>query len=116
MADQLELSLDPNGEHIKLKWSKDDEPLSKPLRLDIDLLRKRSRAVREALSALNSYILTNQELEEEKDPGWQGYAGVLRTLRQRGQALRSALLNEDDARSQELLRTIESLRGWLEMN
>jgi len=110
MADQLELSLDPNGEHIKLKWSKDDEPLSKPLRLDIDLLRKRSRAVREALSALNSYILTNQELEEEKDPGWQGYAGVLRTLRQRGQALRSALLNEDDARSQELLRTIESLR------
>ena len=36
MAGELELSLDPNGEHIKLRWSKDDEPPSKPLRLDID--------------------------------------------------------------------------------
>ena len=26
MADKLELSLDPNGEHIKLRWSKEDEP------------------------------------------------------------------------------------------
>ena len=54
MADALELTLDPNGEHIKLKWSKDDEPLSKPLRLEIELLRRRSRAVREALSELRS--------------------------------------------------------------
>jgi hypothetical protein len=69
MADALELTLDPNGEHIKLKWSKDDEPLSKPLRLEIELLRRRSRAVREALSELDSYVCTNQELEEEKDPG-----------------------------------------------
>ena len=33
MADKLELSLDPNGEHIKLRWSKDDELRSKPLRI-----------------------------------------------------------------------------------
>jgi hypothetical protein len=110
MADALELTLDPNGEHIKLKWSKDDEPLSKPLRLEIELLRRRSRAVREALSELNSYVCTNQELEEEKDPGWRRYAAVVRKLRQRGQALRSALLNEM-TRSQELLRAIESLRS-----
>jgi hypothetical protein len=38
MADELELSMDPNGEDIKLRWSKGDEPPSKPLRLDIDLL------------------------------------------------------------------------------
>ena len=115
MSDTLELTLDPNGEHIKLKWSKDDEPLSKPLRLEIELLRRRSRAVREALSELNSYVCTNQELEEEKDPGWRRYAAVVRKLRQRGQALRSALLNEDDARSQELLRAIESLRSGAEV-
>ena len=98
MADKLELSLDPNGDHIKLRWSKDDEPPSKPLRLDIDLLRKRSRAVREALGALNSYVCTNPELDEERDPEWRRYGGVLRTLRQKGQALRSALLKEDDPR------------------
>jgi hypothetical protein len=115
MSDTLELTLDPNGEHIKLKWSKDDEPLSKPLRLEIELLRRRSRAVREALSELNSYVCTNQELEEEKDAGWRRYTAVVRKLRQRGQALRSALLNEDDARSQELLRAIESLRSGAEI-
>jgi hypothetical protein len=109
MAGELELSLDPNGEHIKLRWSKDDEPSSKPLRLDIDLLRKRSRAVREALSALNNYVCGNQNLEEEKDPGWRNYATIIRTLRQKGQALFSALLNEEDPRSQELLRVVGGL-------
>ena len=115
MADKLELSLDPNGDHIKLRWSKDDEPPSKPLRLDIDLLRKRSRAVREALGALNSYVCTNPELDEERDPEWRRYGGVLRTLRQKGQALRSALLKEDDPRSQELLQAIEGLRPGAEL-
>ena len=109
MAGELELSLDPNGEHIKLRWSKDDEPPSKPLRLDIDLLRKRSRAVREALSALNNYVCGNQTLEEEKDPGWRNYAAIIKTLRQKGQALFSALLSEEDPRSQELLRVIGGL-------
>ncbi len=109
MAGELELSLDPNGEHIKLRWSKDDEPPSKPLRLDIDLLRKRSRAVREALSALNNYVCGNQSLEEEKDPGWRNYAVVIKTLRQKGQALFSALLSEEDQRSQELLRVVGGL-------
>src|ERR1700719_997843 len=99
MADELELSLDPNGDDIKLRWSKDDEPPSKPLRLDIALLRKRSRDVRDALTALNSYVCTNQKLEEEKDPGWQRYAGFLKTLRQKGEALRSTLLDGEDPRS-----------------
>jgi hypothetical protein len=115
MADELELSLDPNGDHIKLRWSKDDEPPSKPLRLDIDLLRRRSRAVREALCELNSYVCTNQNLEEAKDPGWRCYAGALRALRQKGQALRSALLKEDEPRSQELVRAIEDLRPGAEL-
>jgi hypothetical protein len=115
MADELELSLDPNGEDIKLRWSKDDEPPSKPLRLGIDLLRKRSRAVRDALTALNSYVCTNQKLEEEKDPGWRRYAAILKTLRQKGQALRTALLNEEDPRSQDLLRVIEGLQPGAEL-
>jgi hypothetical protein len=115
MADELKLSLDPNGDHIKLRWSKDDEPPSKPLRLDIDLLRKRSQAVREVLSKLNNYVCTNQNLEEERDPGWRSYAGVLRALRQKGQALRSALFKEDEPRSQELFRAIEDLRPGAEL-
>jgi len=115
MAGELELSLDPNGEEIKLRWSKDDEPPSRPLRLSIDLLRKRSRAVRDALTALNGYVCANQKLDEEKDPGWRNYAGVIRTLRQKGQALRSALLNGEDPRSQELLHVIESLAPGAEL-
>jgi hypothetical protein len=115
MAGELELSLDPNGEEIKLRWSRDDEPPSRPLRLNIDLLRKRSRAVREALKALNSYVCGNQQLAEENDPGWRNYAGVIKTLRQKGQALRSALLDEEDPRSQELLGVIESLEPGAEL-
>jgi hypothetical protein len=115
MADELELSLDPNGDDIKLRWSKDDEPPSKPLRLDIALLRKRSRDVRDALTALNSYVCTNQKLEEEKDPGWQRYAGILKTLRQKGEALRSTLLDGEDPRSQELLRVIKGLQSGAEL-
>jgi hypothetical protein len=115
MASELELSLDPNGEQIKLRWSRDDEPPSRPLRLNIDLLRKRSRSVREALTALNSYVCSNQKLEEEKDHGWRNYAGVIKTLRQKGQALRSALLNEEDPRSQELSHAIESLQPGAEL-
>jgi hypothetical protein len=115
MADELEFSLDPNGDDIKLRWSKDDEPPSKPLRLDIALLRKRSRDVRDALTALNSYVCTNQKLEEEKDPGWQRYAGILKTLRQKGEALRSTLLDGEDPRSQELLRVIKGLQSGAEL-
>ena len=115
MADELKLSLDPNGEEIKLRWSKDDEPPSKPLRLKIALLRKKSRDVRDALTALNGYVCTNQKLEEEKDPGWQRYAGVLKTLRQKGEALHAALLDEEDLRSQELLRVIKGLQPGAEL-
>jgi hypothetical protein len=115
MADKLELSLDPNGEHIKLRWSKDDEPPSKPLRLKSEQLRVRSADVREALNALNSYVCTNQKFEEEKDPGWRRYADVLRTLREKGEALHNALLIEDDPRSQEFLRAIEELPQGAEL-
>jgi hypothetical protein len=109
MAGVLELSLDPNGDQIKLRWSTDDEPLSRPLRLSIEKLRKRSGDVRAALTALNSYVRTNQNFEEEKDPGWRNYASALKTLQQRGRALRNTLLDEEDARSRELLAVIGSL-------
>jgi hypothetical protein len=33
MIGVLELRLDPNDKHIKLRWSRDDEPPSKPLLL-----------------------------------------------------------------------------------
>ena len=72
-------------------------------------MRKRSRAVREALSALNNYVCGNQTLEEEKDPGWRNYAAIIKTLRQKGQALFSAFLSEEAPRSQELLRVIGGL-------
>ena len=112
---ELELSLDPNGDHIKLRWSKDDEPPSKPLRLDIGLLCKRSREVREALNQLNSYVRANQKLEEEKDPGWHRYARVLKTLRQKGEALRNALLNQDNRLSEELAQAIKELEPGAEL-
>ncbi len=115
MADKLEITLDPNGEHIKLKWSKDDEPLSKPVRLKVERLRKRSREVREALNELNNYVCGNQQLEEEKDPGWRRYGEVIKKLRRCGQALRNALLNEDDARSEEFLQAVESLGAGAEI-
>ena len=115
MADKLELSLDPNGEHIKLRWSKEDEPPSKPLRLKSEQLRVRSADVRGALNALNSYVRTNQKFEEEKDPGWRRYADVLRTLREKGEALHNALLIEDDPRSQEFMRAIEELPQGAEL-
>src|SRR5262245_27624873 len=115
MADALELSLDPNGDQIKLKWSKDDEPWSRPFKLSIDLLRKRSQAIRDALTALNDYVRTNQDLEEEQDRGWRNYASVLKTLRQKGQALRYALFNEEDPRARELLNVIESLPQGAEL-
>jgi hypothetical protein len=84
MGSGLELSLDPNDEDIKLRWSKDDEPPSKPLRLKSKQLRIRSGDVREALSALNSYVRTNEKFEQENDPGWQRYAEILRALREKG--------------------------------
>jgi hypothetical protein len=115
MADKLELSLDPNGEHIKLRWSKDDEPPSKPLRLKSEQLRVRSADVRDALNALNGYVCTNQKFEEERDPGWRRYADVLRGLREKGEALHNALLIEDDPRSQELMRAIEELPQGAEL-
>jgi len=115
MADKLELSLDPNGEHIKLRWSKEDEPPSKPLRLKSEQLRVRSADVRGALNALNSYVGTNQKFEEEKDPRWRRYADVLRTLREKGEALHNALLIEDDPRSQEFMRAIEELPQGAEL-
>src|SRR5215467_4000675 len=110
MGSGLELSLDPNDEDIKLRWSKDDEPPSKPLRLKSKQLRIRSGDVREALSALNSYVRTNEKFEQENDPGWQRYAEILRALREKGEALRNALLIE-----QELISVIEGLPRGAEL-
>jgi len=115
MGSGLELSLDPNDEDIKLRWSKDDEPPSKPLRLKSKQLRIRSGDVREALSALNSYVRTNEKFEQENDPGWQRYAEILRALREKGEALRNALLIEDDPPSQELISVIEGLPQGAEL-
>jgi hypothetical protein len=115
MAGELELSLDPNGEHIKLRWSKDDEPPSKPLRLNIDRLRKQSRDIRDVLNELNNYICTNEQFEEGKDPGWQKYKTILKKLRQKGQALHTTLLMGEDPRSQELSRVVESLSRGAEI-
>ena len=115
MGSGLELSLDPNDEDIKLRWSKDDEPPSKPLRLKSKQLRIRSGDVREALSALNSYVRTNEKFEQENDPGWQRYAEILRALREKGEALRNALLIEDDPPSQELISVIEGLPRGAEL-
>jgi hypothetical protein len=115
MGSELELRLDPNDEDVKLRWSKDDEPPSKPLRLKSKQLRIRSGDVREALNALNSYVCTNQKLAEEQDPEWRCYAEILRTLREKGEALRNALLIEDDPRSQELISAIEELPRGAEL-
>ena len=115
MAGALELFLDPNGDEIKLRWSRDDDPPSKPLRLSIDQLRKRSRDVREALTALNRYVCSNQNFEEDKDPGWRNYGRALKALQQRGRALRSTLLNEEDPRGRELLSVIENLPAGTEL-
>src|SRR6516162_1642572 len=118
MADKLELSLDPNGEHIKLRWSKEDEPPSKPLRLKSEQLRVRSADVRGALNALNSYVGTNQKFEEEKTLDGDATpmsSDVLRTLREKGEALHNALLIEDDPRSQEFMRAIEELPQGAEL-
>jgi len=115
MPAQLELMLDPNGSEIKVMWSKNHGPFSKPLKLPSALLRDRSREVRSALSALNAYIRTNQNLEEEKDPGWRRYAGVVKELRQQGQALHNALLDEDEPHAQHLLQVLGGLASGAEL-
>ena len=116
MPGELELNLDPNGDHIKLWWKAEDEPPSKPLRLSRDKLRKRSGEVREALNKLNAYVCKNQKLQEESDPGWQHYSEILRTLRQKGRALYSTLFDDDDEpRTQELLRAIDGVGSGAEI-
>jgi hypothetical protein len=109
VAGELELMLDPNGDEIKLMWCKDHGPFSKPLRLPSALLSKRSRDIRTALSELNAYVRANQDLVEEKDPGWKRYADVLKELQQQGRALYNTLFDEGDLRSQALLHALQSL-------
>jgi hypothetical protein len=109
MSGQLELRLDPNGNEIKVTWRKDDGAWSKTLKLPSALLRDRARDVRAALSSLNAYVRTNQDLMEEKDPAWKRYASVLKELRQQGQALHNALLDEDDPRGRDLSHALQHL-------
>ena len=91
---------------------------SKPLRLKSEQLRVRSADVRGALNALNSYVGTNQKFEEEKTLDGDATpmsSDVLRTLREKGEALHNALLIEDDPRSQEFMRAIEELPQGAEL-
>jgi hypothetical protein len=109
MPTQLELMLDPNGDEIKVTWHKGSGPFSKPLKLSGALLSRRSHDVRAALSELNAYVRTNQDLDEEKDPGWKRYAGALKELQQQGAALYNAFFDDGDLRAQALLQALQSL-------
>jgi hypothetical protein len=111
----LELMLDPNGDEIKVTWHKGSGPFSKPLKLSSPLLARRSHSVRVALSELNAYVRTNQDLEEKKDPGWKRYASVLRELQQQGAALYNAFFDGSDLRAQALLQALQSLEAGAEL-
>jgi hypothetical protein len=115
MPAQMELMLDPNGNEIKVMWCKDHGPFSKPLKLPSALLRVRSRDLRAALSALNAYIRTNQNLDEVKDPGWLRYAAAIKELRQQGQALHDALFDEDQPSAQHLRQALQALAPGSEL-
>lgn len=109
MPTPLELMLDPNGDEIKVTWHKGSGPFSKPLKLSTALLSRRSHDVRAALSELNAYVRTNQDLDEKKDPGWKHYAGALKELQQQGAALYNAFFDDGDLRAQALLQALQSL-------
>ena len=115
MLTPLELMLDPNDDQIKVTWHKGSGPFSKPLKLSSALLSRRSHDVRAALSELNAYVRTNQDLDEEKDPGWKRYAGALKELQQRGAALYNAIFDEGDLRAQALLHALQSLGTGAEL-
>jgi hypothetical protein len=110
VATQLELMLDPNGDQIKLMWCKENGPFSKPLKYSTAALAALSHGVRSALSELNSYVRTNQDLQEEKDPGWKRYAAAMLELRQQGAALYNELFHDDEnPHIEALLQALQSL-------
>src|SRR5262249_37825273 len=115
MPAELELMLDPNGDEIKVTWHKGSGPFSKPLKVSSALLSRSSHDVRAALSDLNAYVRTNQDFDEQKDPGWKRYAGALKELRQQGEALYNAFFDEGDLRAQALLQALQSLEAGAEL-
>jgi hypothetical protein len=115
MPTQLELMLDPNGDEIKVTWHRGSGPFSKPLKLSSALMSRRSHDVRAALSELNAYVRTNQNLDEEKDPGWKRYVGVLKELQQRGAALYNAFFDDGDLRTKALIQALQALGAGAEL-
>jgi hypothetical protein len=110
MSSYMELSLDPNGPEIKMSWRTDhDGPVSKPVRLGMDLLRDRSSEVRAALKHLTEYVQRNPDLSEERDPGWKEYLSVLTTLQERGRGLYNALFVDDNPRSRAFFEKLQHL-------
>jgi hypothetical protein len=110
MSSYMELSLDPNGPDIKMSWRTDrDGPVSKPMRLGMDLLRDRSSEVRAALNHLTEYVQRNPDLSEERDPGWKEYSSVLTTLQERGRGLHNALFVDDNLRSRVFFEKLQHL-------
>jgi hypothetical protein len=107
--------LDPNGDEVKLTWYKGYGPWSRPLKLPSALLIHRSRDLRAALGALNTYMRSNHDLVEERDPGWQNYRGVLKELQQNGAALYYALFDDGDPRAEALLQALQSLDDGAEL-
>src|SRR5262249_36306994 len=102
--------LDPNGDQIKLMWCKENGPFSKPLKYSTAALAALSHGIRVALNELNRYVRTNQNLEEEKDPGWTRYAAAMLELRQRGAALYNELFHdEENPHVEALLQALQSL-------
>src|SRR6516165_4072366 len=115
MPTPFELMLDPNGDEIKVTWHRGSGPFSKPLKLSSALMSRRSHDVRAALSELNAYVRTNQNLDEEKDPGWKRYVGVLKELQQRGAALYNAFFDDGDLRTKALIQALQSLEAGAEL-
>jgi hypothetical protein len=94
---EIEFFLTPNGSEIKLQWRADGygASLSKPVRINAELLRKRSAEVRTALTAMNEYVRRNPNLSEERDAGWKSYRSALGEIVDGGRALRAALLRSE---------------------
>lgn len=91
---EIEFDLTPNGSEIKLKWRMDgySPSFSKPIKLNADLLRNRSKVVRTTLKELNEYIRRNPDLKEERDPEWKQYCEAFGKIVDAGRSLRAALL------------------------
>jgi hypothetical protein len=92
---EIEFIVTPNDKDVKLQWRADNSPLSKPIKINAELLERRSTGLRKALAALNEYVRRNPALDEARDPEWKAYRLALQEIASSGKALRAALLRED---------------------